>query len=194
MSGPDHHHVYSSLLQGLAKTKIPRNSIIAISITASSTDHYPIESSVQDTLNPFDRYEYIQRALYWSSTGQSDPEVPETLVYRLKASLCTSKRRIRVLRPCACSDLEQLLGQVQDRLHSEPARDHRCWFRFVLSQPGTIGAGSGSGSGSSLWVSLCSSHWKNLQSVLPPCTMVGNVSIWHDWWKKTRDISVENKH
>uniref|UniRef100_A0A6P4APF9 F-box protein At4g00755 n=1 Tax=Ziziphus jujuba TaxID=326968 RepID=A0A6P4APF9_ZIZJJ len=53
---------------------------ISEAIGASSTDNYP-EESIDNTLEPRDIV--ARRASYWSSKGQSDPSVPETLIYKL---------------------------------------------------------------------------------------------------------------
>ncbi|PKI35790.1 hypothetical protein CRG98_043825 [Punica granatum] len=77
------HRVYAFLARGLSSTI--EKSCLSEAICASSTDNYP-EESMQNTLEPRDRVE--RRASYWSSKGQSDPEVPETLLYRLASKLC----------------------------------------------------------------------------------------------------------
>ncbi|KAK7380255.1 hypothetical protein VNO78_32761 [Psophocarpus tetragonolobus] len=76
------HKVYAFLASGL--TPIIKNCI-SKAISASSTDNYP-EESILHTLESGDRTEY--RASYWSSKGESDPSVPETLVYKLASKLC----------------------------------------------------------------------------------------------------------
>ncbi|MBA0674936.1 hypothetical protein Goari_016505, partial [Gossypium aridum] len=58
---------------------------ISEAIIASSTDNYP-EESICNTLEPRDRV--ARTASYWSSKGQKNPAVPETLTYRLIADLC----------------------------------------------------------------------------------------------------------
>ncbi|KAK4418691.1 F-box protein [Sesamum alatum] len=78
------HKVYAALLQALTRSKVTPKDCIANAISASSTDNYPDESVV-NTLNPRDRF--IRRASYWSSKGQSNPEVPEMLIYKLRAGL-----------------------------------------------------------------------------------------------------------
>lgn len=78
------HKVYASLLQAITKSKVSPKDCIANAVSASSTDNYPDESVV-NTLNPRDRF--IRRASYWSSKGQSNPEVPETLIYKLRAGI-----------------------------------------------------------------------------------------------------------
>ncbi|XP_042066308.1 F-box protein At4g00755-like isoform X2 [Salvia splendens] len=78
------HWAYASLLQAILKSKVSPKDCIAKAVSASSTDNYPDESVV-NTLNPRDRF--IRRASYWSSKGQSNPDVPETLVYKLSAGI-----------------------------------------------------------------------------------------------------------
>ncbi|XP_058181913.1 F-box protein At4g00755-like isoform X2 [Rhododendron vialii] len=77
------HRVYAFLARGL--TSFTRKDCILEAISASSTDNYPDES-IENTLEARDRIE--QRASYWSSEGEDDPTVPETLVYKLIAKLC----------------------------------------------------------------------------------------------------------
>lgn len=79
------HEVYSSLLQAIESSKSCRNDCIGYAVSASSTDNYPDESIV-NTLIPMDKY--LNRPSYWSSKGHSDPNAPETLIYKLKADLC----------------------------------------------------------------------------------------------------------
>ncbi|TKY45121.1 F-box protein [Spatholobus suberectus] len=76
------HKVYAFLASGLTPM---RKNCISKAISASSTDNYP-EESILHTLEPGDRTEY--RASYWSSKGESDPSVPETLVYKLVSKMC----------------------------------------------------------------------------------------------------------
>nr|XP_043631505.1 F-box protein At4g00755-like [Erigeron canadensis] len=77
------HRVYAFLARGF--TSFMRKDCILEAIVASSTDNYPQES-IHNTLQPGDRVD--QRASYWSSEGEVDPAVPETLVYKLVANLC----------------------------------------------------------------------------------------------------------
>ncbi|KAL7183857.1 hypothetical protein ACSBR2_026102 [Camellia fascicularis] len=77
------HRVYSFLARGLASSL--RKDCILEAIAASSTYHYPRES-IHNTLEPSDMVE--QRASYWSSVGESDPAVPEMLLYELISKLC----------------------------------------------------------------------------------------------------------
>ncbi|XP_078174330.1 F-box protein At4g00755-like [Carex rostrata] len=55
-------------------------------IGASSTDNFP-EESIENTLVPNERVE--MRYSYWSSGGQRDPNVQESLVYQLRSGLYT---------------------------------------------------------------------------------------------------------
>ncbi|KAL2540128.1 F-box protein [Abeliophyllum distichum] len=77
------HRVYALLTRRL--TSSMRKDCISDAIIASSTDNYPQES-IKNTLEPRDRIDH--RASYWSSRGESDPAVPETLTYKLAARLC----------------------------------------------------------------------------------------------------------
>ncbi|PWA98396.1 F-box family protein [Artemisia annua] len=77
------HKVYAFLARGF--TSFMRKDCILEAIVASSTDNYPQES-IHHTLEPGDRVD--QRASYWSSEGDFNPEAPETLVYKLIANLC----------------------------------------------------------------------------------------------------------
>lgn len=76
--------VYLSLLQAITKSKFSRKNCIEFAISASSTDNFPDESVV-NTLHPKDLF--IRRPSYWSSKGQSNPEVPEMLTYKLKTGI-----------------------------------------------------------------------------------------------------------
>ncbi|XP_061374531.1 F-box protein At4g00755-like isoform X2 [Gastrolobium bilobum] len=77
------HNVYAFLASGL--TPSMKKNCISKAISASSTDNYP-EESVLNTLEPRERTDY--RASYWSSEGENDPSVPETLVYKLISKIC----------------------------------------------------------------------------------------------------------
>ncbi|XVF12442.1 hypothetical protein REPUB_Repub08aG0118800 [Reevesia pubescens] len=77
------HRVYAFLARALNPFTI--NDCISEAISASSTDNYP-EESIQNTLEPLDIIE--NRVSYWSSKGQKDPTVPETLIYKLMAKMC----------------------------------------------------------------------------------------------------------
>ncbi|PON50845.1 hypothetical protein PanWU01x14_220820 [Parasponia andersonii] len=48
--------------------------------------HPALTKSIQNTLEALDVFD--NGALYWSSGGESDPSVPETLLYKLVAKLC----------------------------------------------------------------------------------------------------------
>lgn len=78
------HRVYSYLGHSIASVVGKRDCIFK-AIRASSTDNFPVES-IEHTLVPSDRVDL--RPSYWSSEGQSDPKVPETLTYRLLSKLC----------------------------------------------------------------------------------------------------------
>ncbi|XWS61117.1 hypothetical protein CRYUN_Cryun07bG0097600 [Craigia yunnanensis] len=75
--------VYAFLARAL--NPFTRKDCISEAISASSTDNYP-EESIHNTLEPQDRIEH--RASYWSSEGQNDPAVSETLIYKLMAKMC----------------------------------------------------------------------------------------------------------
>ncbi|GAA0159620.1 hypothetical protein LIER_16353 [Lithospermum erythrorhizon] len=79
------HTVYASLLQALNKSTLSSRSCIEKAVGASSTDNYPYESIIK-TLIPRDRFD--DSGSYWSSVGQSDPAIPETLIYKLRANVC----------------------------------------------------------------------------------------------------------
>ncbi|XP_008795387.1 F-box protein At4g00755-like isoform X2 [Phoenix dactylifera] len=78
------HKVYTNLSYCLVSPKGKRDCIVD-AISASSTDNYPDES-IDNTLEPSDKVD--ARPSYWSSGGQIDPGVPETLTYRLVSKLC----------------------------------------------------------------------------------------------------------
>ncbi|KAI3960561.1 hypothetical protein MKW92_042245 [Papaver armeniacum] len=77
------HQIYALLARGLAPS-LTKDCIFE-AISASSTDHYP-EEMIHLTLEPTDRV--YGRPSYWSSLGESNPEVPETLTYKLVSKLC----------------------------------------------------------------------------------------------------------
>ncbi|MBA0802255.1 hypothetical protein Gohar_012571 [Gossypium harknessii] len=77
------HRIYAFFARGCLSFA-PRECIYE-AIIASSTDNDP-EEGIHNTLEPRDRV--ARRASYWSSKGQSNPAVPETLTYRLCADLC----------------------------------------------------------------------------------------------------------
>ncbi|XP_058104788.1 F-box protein At4g00755-like isoform X2 [Magnolia sinica] len=78
------HRVYARLAQSLASRRTKRDCIQK-AISASSTDNYP-EESIAHTLEPSN--EVKGRPSYWSSEGKDDPNLPETLTYKLKSKLC----------------------------------------------------------------------------------------------------------
>lgn len=77
------HRAYSILCQRCTSSVV--EDCISEAIGASSTDNYPAES-IHHTLVPVDRVGW--RASYWSSEGQSNPSVPETLTYKLFSDFC----------------------------------------------------------------------------------------------------------
>lgn len=77
------HRAYAIL--GRRCTSSVGEDCISEAISASSTDNYPAES-IHHTL---ERGEIVgRRASYWSSKGQSNPSVPETLTYKLFSDFC----------------------------------------------------------------------------------------------------------
>nr|CAB3497275.1 unnamed protein product [Digitaria exilis] len=78
------HLVYSNLGGALASAK-PSMDCIIRSIGASTTDNFP-EETIDNTREPRDRVNH--RPSYWSSGGHDDPDVPESLIYKLSSDLC----------------------------------------------------------------------------------------------------------
>ena len=77
------HRVYAYLAR--ASAQCVDMDCIAKTIGASSTDNFPQES-IDNTLEPRDII--AGRFSYWSSNGQSNPSVPETLTYELVSRIC----------------------------------------------------------------------------------------------------------
>lgn len=77
------HRVYAYLGRALMSS-IAMNCI-GKTIGASSTDNFPQES-IDNTLEPRDHIN--GRYFYWSSNGQSNPNVLETLTYELVSQIC----------------------------------------------------------------------------------------------------------
>uniref|UniRef100_A0A803PS45 F-box domain-containing protein n=1 Tax=Cannabis sativa TaxID=3483 RepID=A0A803PS45_CANSA len=77
------HKIFSFLAKALSP--VITNDCLSTAISASSTDNYPTESIVH-TLQPGDRNQNV--ASYWSSSGQHEPSVPETLLYELVTKMC----------------------------------------------------------------------------------------------------------
>lgn len=77
------HRVYALLARGI--TSFVADDCISEAISASSTDNYPDES-IHNTLDERDRFP--RRPSYWSSKGQKNPVVPETLIYKLVSDIC----------------------------------------------------------------------------------------------------------
>lgn len=78
------HAVYSYLSSFLV-SPMPGKNCIEKAICASSTDRYPYEI-IENTLVAGDTEDWMTS--YWSSKGEVDPQVPETLTYKLDSSLC----------------------------------------------------------------------------------------------------------
>ncbi|CAA0820793.1 F-box protein [Striga hermonthica] len=117
------HKIYASLHRTITKAKVPPRDCIETAVSASSTDRMPDES-ILNTLNPRDRY--IRTASYWSSKGQSDPSVPETLVYKLKAG-------IWVITEVDIQPFEAFF-QIGSPLYSAKASAvSRSWRHFVIA-------------------------------------------------------------
>ncbi|KAK1559420.1 hypothetical protein Q3G72_014312 [Acer saccharum] len=76
------HRAYAFLARGF--TSFAVKQLIVEPIAASSTDNFPTEN-IYHTLNPSKR---ARRITYWSSEGQRNPAVPETLTYKLDGDLC----------------------------------------------------------------------------------------------------------
>ncbi|MCL7031134.1 hypothetical protein MKW94_003471, partial [Papaver nudicaule] len=76
------HRIFAFLARGLAPSLT--NGCIKEAISASSTDRF-MEENIHNTLIPEDRVDGM--ASYWSSIGETDPEVPETLTYKLVSKL-----------------------------------------------------------------------------------------------------------
>ncbi|XP_026406545.1 F-box protein At4g00755-like [Papaver somniferum] len=77
------HRVYAFLASGLAPSLT--TDCIVEAISASSTDHFP-EENIRHTLEP---REIVDGMLsYWSSMGESNPEMHETLTFKLVSKLC----------------------------------------------------------------------------------------------------------
>ncbi|KAJ3690360.1 hypothetical protein LUZ61_019524 [Rhynchospora tenuis] len=77
------HKIYTYINSFLVSTKGAR-SCISHCISASSTDRFPDER-IENTLEP--REEVNWRPSYWSSAGEVDPAVPESLMYQLNYDL-----------------------------------------------------------------------------------------------------------
>ncbi|CAL9752477.1 unnamed protein product [Musa acuminata subsp. burmannicoides] len=78
------HRAYALLCHLIVSLEGKRDCIHR-AVCASSTDNYPDES-IENTLESSDLVD--QRPSYWSSGGQYDPGVSESLTYRLTANLC----------------------------------------------------------------------------------------------------------
>lgn len=97
------HRIYTSLLKILADPIECRKECIAFPVGASSTNSDPVENVI-NTLVPLDRYTW--GGSYWSSTGQSDPNVPEHILYRLITTTClVTEIHIRPFQGSLCAFL-----------------------------------------------------------------------------------------
>ncbi|OAE29127.1 hypothetical protein AXG93_1390s1100 [Marchantia polymorpha subsp. ruderalis] len=84
------HRVYRQLYWEMTQTPLLERNCISAAIAASSTDKFP-EESIHETLHPNSKRPrdiHDSSWSYWSSTGQKDPRVPESLTYKLLSSLC----------------------------------------------------------------------------------------------------------
>ncbi|KAJ1299107.1 hypothetical protein BS78_01G505900 [Paspalum vaginatum] len=89
------HAVYCHL-GGALVSGGPSEDCILACVGASSTDNFPQEA-VDNTLQPQERVN--GHSSYWSSGGQDEPDVPESLIYRLTSDLClVDEIRIRPFR------------------------------------------------------------------------------------------------
>uniref|UniRef100_A0A803M3E6 F-box domain-containing protein n=1 Tax=Chenopodium quinoa TaxID=63459 RepID=A0A803M3E6_CHEQI len=77
------HKAYVALARGLTSSEV--GECLSNAISASSTDNYP-EEGLHNTLESRERIG--RRPSYWSSSGQSNPEVPERLTYQLISDFC----------------------------------------------------------------------------------------------------------
>lgn len=77
------HRVYAYIAKATMSFAI--GDCIGETIGASSTDNFP-EESIDNTLQSSEVV--AGRASYWSSKGQSNPAVPETLTYKLVSQIC----------------------------------------------------------------------------------------------------------
>ncbi|KAL2642639.1 hypothetical protein R1flu_010226 [Riccia fluitans] len=86
-----YHHGYNRLYREFTETSVSDRNCIGAAIAASSTDEFPRES-IHETLyaNPTKSWMRWMNDQWsnWSSKGQRDPEVPETLTYKLVSSVC----------------------------------------------------------------------------------------------------------
>lgn len=84
------HNAYASLSRHLISSA--EGNIRTDVFHASSTNNYP-EESINNTLMPCDR-DLDGMASYWSSEGQTDPTVSETLIYELDKGFCLTEVHI----------------------------------------------------------------------------------------------------
>ena len=80
--------IFRHLFRELKTEPIMDRSCIWEALSASSTDNYP-EESIFQTLYPRPRHSDVdQTPSYWSSTGERNINVSETLTYNLVSRLC----------------------------------------------------------------------------------------------------------
>lgn len=80
------HRMYSYLLEALSQSLVAPKDCVECVVGASTTDNYPAESVV-NILLPDDKYPWGGTS-YWSSKGQNDPNVPESILYKLDGGIC----------------------------------------------------------------------------------------------------------
>ncbi|KAL3821380.1 hypothetical protein ACJIZ3_007285 [Penstemon smallii] len=80
------HEVYASLLHTFQKSKIYLSCGIWEGISASSTTNIYPSQSIAETLD-IPNIPSLNKTRYWSSTGQRNAHVPETLTYKLKRGI-----------------------------------------------------------------------------------------------------------
>ncbi|KAG8363349.1 hypothetical protein BUALT_Bualt19G0013200 [Buddleja alternifolia] len=105
------HIVYASLVEALSRSEVSPRDCIEDAISASSTDHYP-DVSIVNTLSPWSRSRW-GLASYWSSKGHCDPDVPETLIYKLNAGISIESLMLFVDDVAYCC-----LGEPEHPIHS----------------------------------------------------------------------------
>ncbi|MCD7461173.1 hypothetical protein HAX54_045425 [Datura stramonium] len=118
------HSVYASLLEDTEKSNFcPISNCIRYAVSASSTNHYLARRDIYGSSIP----------PFWSSIGHSDPNAPETLIYKLIADLCViTEIQIQPLKgkPIWCSKY------VRFRLgHPKSLRDKRDLLHWSREQP-----------------------------------------------------------
>jgi hypothetical protein len=120
-----YHHLYNELRGP------PLNvNCIKEAVAASSTDNP--DESIDETLHPGTRKLDDDGFSYWSSTGQEEPDVPESLVYRLSSPLC-SVHEVQI-RPFEGKSPLRLESNIV--MKSESISTYFCQFlKFSKSNP-----------------------------------------------------------